>query len=289
MNAMVRPARPADKDPLMSFIKDNWEGHDYIPQMWDEWLEDKEGRVFVVEADRVPVGMSRVKFLEDGSAWLEGARVHPGFRGRGLATMLGSSAMRFAMDRGVKVFRLDSRSTNRTAHRQIARMNFKELSRVNVYEPGERAKFAPQEGVRHAEMTELSQVTRLIMGSREFRLGSGVHWDSYEATSLSPSIIKKLVREGAVWTSGESVGVATLGGTRDRTWRQIGFLTGTGDGPMKLVRHVLGLKEAPETTRRMVWIPQGSRIIAALRRAGFSRHGTQILFEQTATKALGAR
>ena len=286
MIAKVRPARPTDKEPLMSFIKDNWGGHDYIPQAWDDWLEDKEGRVFVVEADGVPVGMSRVKFLLDGSAFLEAARVHPGFRGRGLATMLGSSAMRFAMDRGVKVFRLDSRSTNRTAHRQIARMNFKELSRVNVYEPGERAKLAPQEGVRRAEMTELSRVTRLIMGSREFRLGSGVYWDSYEATSLTPSIVKKLVREGAVWTSGESVGVATLGGARDRTWRQVGFLTGTGDGPMKLVRHVLGLKEAAETARRMVWIPQGSRIIAALRRAGFSRHGTQILFERTAVSSV---
>jgi len=54
---------------------------------------------------------------------------------------------------------------------------------------------------------------------------------------------------------------------------------------MKLVRHVLGLKEAAETARRMVWIPQGSRIIAALRKGGFSRHGTQILFERTAIKA----
>jgi GNAT superfamily N-acetyltransferase len=101
MIARVRPARQADKEPLMSFIKDNWGGHDYIPQAWDEWLENKEGRVFVVEADGVPVGMNRVKFLLDGSAFLEAARVHPGFRGRGLATMLGRSAMRFAMDRGV--------------------------------------------------------------------------------------------------------------------------------------------------------------------------------------------
>ena len=285
MIARVRPARQSDKEPLMSFIKDNWGGHDYIPQAWDEWLEDRDGKVFVVEADGVSVGMNRVKFLPDGSAFLEAARVHPSFRGRGLATMLGSSAMRFAMDRGVRVFRLDSRSTNRRAHKQIARMNFKELSRVNVYEPGKRAKFAPQEGVRRARMTELSQITRLITASREFRLGSGVYWDTYEATSLSPSIIEKLVREGAVWTSGESVGVATLGGARDGTWEQVGFLTGTGDGPMKIVRHVLGLKEITEIARRMVWVPQGSRIISALRKARFSRHGTQILFERTVTKA----
>lgn len=59
MIARVRPARPADKRPLMSFIKDNWGGHDYIPRMWDEWLKDKTGKVFIVEADGVPVGMNK--------------------------------------------------------------------------------------------------------------------------------------------------------------------------------------------------------------------------------------
>jgi GNAT superfamily N-acetyltransferase len=284
MIARVRPARPGDKEPLMSFIKDNWGGHDYIPKAWDEWLRDEEGKVFVAETDGVPVGMNRVKFLLDGSAFLEAARVHPDFRGRGLATMLGKSAMRYAIGRGVKVFRLDSRSTNKTAHRQIARMKFKELSRVNLYEPKEGTKFSPQEGVRQVEMSKLSRVTSQILESREFRLSSGVYWDTYEAMSLNSSIIKKLVREGAVWITGESVCVATLGGGRDRTWRQVSFLTGKGDEPMKLVRHILGLKETAEAARQMVWIPQGSRIIGTLRRAGFSRRGTQILFERRSTK-----
>jgi GNAT superfamily N-acetyltransferase len=250
--------------------------------MWDEWLKDETGRVFVVEADGVPVGMNRVKFIEDGSAFLQAARVHPDFRGRGLATMLGEEAMRFATDRGVKVFRLDSRSQNWTAHRQIARMNFKESSRINVYEPEEGAEFAPQEGVARAGMDELSRVTGLIRGSKEFRLGSGVYWDTYEATSLSPSIIERLVSGGAVWTSGGSVAVAKMGGARGEMWRQVCFLTGKGEEPVKLVRHVFGLKGRAKAARRMVWIPQGSKVIGALRSAGFSRHGSQILFERTA-------
>lgn len=211
MNARVRLARPADKGQLMSFIKDVWEGHDYIPRIWDEWLKDETGKMFVVEADGVPVGMSRVKFLEDGSAWLEGARVHPDFRGRGLASMLGENSMRIAMDRGVKVFRLTSWSRNKAAHRAIARMNFKESSRISPYEPGKGIRFAPQKGVRLAEMDDLSRVAGLIRESREFRLGSGVFWDAFTAASLSPSVIKKLVGEGSVWIAGESVAVARLG------------------------------------------------------------------------------
>jgi GNAT superfamily N-acetyltransferase len=284
MNVKVRPARPADKGQLMTFIRDVWGGHDYIPRIWDDWLKDETGKMFVVEADRVPVGMSRVKFLEDGSAWLEGARVHPDFRGRGLALMLGENSMRIAMDRGVKVFRLTSWSRNKPAHRAIARMNFKESSRISAYEPGKGAKFAPQKGVRLAGMNDLSRITRLIRESREFRLGSGVFWDAFMAASLSPSVIEKLVGEGSVWTASESVAIARLGGEGSQTWRQVCFLTGKGDEPVRMVRHVFGLKSRVKTTRRIIYLPQGSRLIGTLRRAGFSRLTSLILFERTAAK-----
>jgi GNAT superfamily N-acetyltransferase len=284
MNVRVRPARPADKEQLMSFIKDVWRGHDYIPRIWDEWLEDETGKMLVVEADGVPLGMSRVRFLEDGSAWFEGARIHPEFRGRGLASMLGENSMRIAIDRGVKVFRLTSWSRNKAARRAIARMSFKESSRISAYEPEKGARFAPQKGVRLAGMNDLSRVTRLIRESREFRLGSGVFWDAFAAAFLSPSVIKKLVGEGSVWTTGESVVIARLGGEGGETWRQVCFLTGKGDAPAKLVKHVFGLKNRVKTIRRIVYLPQGSHLIRTLRKAGFSRLTSLVLFERTAAK-----
>jgi GNAT superfamily N-acetyltransferase len=268
----------------MSFIKDVWGGHDYIPRIWDEWLKDKTGRMFVVEADGIPVGMSRVRLLEDGSAWFEGARVHPEFRGRGLASMLGEESMRFAKDRGVNVFRLTSWSGNRAAHRQIARMNFKETSRISAYEPEKGTRFTPQKDVGHAGMNDLFWVTRLIVESREFRLGSGVFWDAFKARYLSPPVIEKLVSEGSVWTTGESVVIAKVGGEGGETWRQVCFLAGEGNDPVKLIRHVFGLKESAKTAKRIVYLPQGSHLIGAVRREGFCRLTSLILFERIAAK-----
>jgi len=281
MNTRVRPARPSDKDSLMSFIKSNWGGHDYIPRVWDEWLESKIGRVFVAEVDGIPVGMSRIKFLDDGSAWLEAARIHPDFRGLGLATMLGERLVRVGRDRGAKVFRLTSRTRNRSAHRNIARMNFKEKSRFSIYEPKERARFSVQEGVKRMGVRDLADAIKLIMKSREFKLGSGVYWDAYEATSLTPSIVEKLVRMGAVWTTGTSVAIAINGGIGGETWKQVCFLTGKGDEPVKLVKHFLGSKERKRASIRMVWVPQGSKVIGSLRDAGFNRRTSQVLFERT--------
>ena len=174
METRVRPARPSDKPPLMGFIRDVWGGHDYIPQVWDEWLRDKEGRMFVVEADGVPVGMNRVRFLEDGSAWFEGARVHPDYRGKGLASILGENSVKLARSRGITVLRLTSGSHNRAAHRQIARIRFRERARFSIYAPSKRKRLPARGTAEKVGEADHASVMRLIRSSREYRIGTGV-------------------------------------------------------------------------------------------------------------------
>ena len=162
MAARVRLARASDKEPLMAFIRHVWGGHDYLPRVWDQWLRDPHGRTYVVEVGGVPVGTNRVTFLEDGSAWFEGVRVHPDFRGKGLATMLGKNSLRVAEARGVKVFRLTSGSTNKAAHRQIARIRFSEVSRFSVYRPPDGWRPPRKKGAEHPTAREASKVAGLV-------------------------------------------------------------------------------------------------------------------------------
>ncbi len=266
----------------MSFIKDIWGGHDYIPYVWDEWLGDELGRMFVVEVGGVPVGMNRVRFLEDGSAWFEGVRIHPDFRGRGLASMLGENSMDVARNRGVKVFRLTSSSWNRTAHRQIARIRFKEASRVSVYEPKKGRRFLPQKSVRRAEAANLERVVESIGESREFKLGSGVFWDSFAAVALSPRVVKNLVARGEVWVSEGAVVVTRRAKEGKEAWRQVCFLAGEREGAEKLLSHVLSLEGDVKGTRKLVFLPQGSPLIGAVRGMGFKRLASLILFVRSA-------
>ncbi len=282
MDAVVRPARREDRKPLMRFIRHVWEGHDYIPRVWDRWLESKDGQMFVVEVDGAPVGMNRVRFMEDGSAWFEGVRVHPDFRGEGLASMLGENSMRVAKERGVGVFRLTSGSRNRSAHRQIARMNFREASRISVYAPRPGARFSPQKEVMRASVRELPEVTRLVRGSDEFRLGSGVYWSAFAAEALTPRVIERLVREARVWKVGSSVAIAKDVTMGSFSWKEVCFLAGRGEEPLKLVRHEFGLKSGVRPRWRIVYLPQGSNLIGALRRAGFVRDSSLVLFERSA-------
>jgi GNAT superfamily N-acetyltransferase len=264
----------------MNFIRDIWGGHDYIPRVWDAWLSDERGKMFVVEAEGVPVGMSRVRFLEDGSAWLEGARVHPAFRGKGLASMLGENSVMFARGKGATLFRLTSWSRNRAAHRLIARIGFREVSRFSVYEPPKGGRLRGSGDVGNASATELRALMGLIERAKEFKLGSGVFWHDYAAITLTTGTVGKLISEGSVWRSGGAVAVAREGGGGSEVWEEVCFIGGPVADSMKLVRFLIGRRKG--ATERSVYVPHRSPIISALRKQGYRRNFSMILFERRA-------
>lgn len=282
MKVMVRPARTEDRKPLMAFISHVWGGHDYIPRVWDQWLHARRGKMFVVELGGAPVGMNRVRFLEDGCAWFEGARVHPDFRGRGLAAMLGESSMKFAVAEGAHVFRLTSGSHNKAAHRQISKMRFREVSRFSVYEPRGSTKPEPIGTPKKMVPGELRTALSILRRTREFRLGCGVFWHDFAAATLSRDVMSLLLAEGAVWQDGDAVAVTRSGGGGEGNWEEICFLGGPVKNSMKLVRALVG-RDA-KATERFVFVPQGSPIISVLRGEGYVRNFSMVLFERKATK-----
>ncbi len=284
MKAKVRPARASDREPLMSFIKDVWGGHDYIPRIWEAWLRDEGGRMFVVEVEGVPVGMNRVRFTEDGQAWFEGVRVHPDFRGQGLASMLGDNSMEVARKRGAKVFRLTSGSRNKIAHRQIARMGFLESSRISTYNAPEGRKLRPAKEARRPGPSEAAETFRRMAATREFAIGSGVFWDQFTAITLNEKTVRRLLERGEVWTLGRATGVTRVGSEGAEKWRQICFLGGEPEDAVRLAEHLLSLKTGERAAWRFAYLPQGSPIITALRRKGYERDFALILFERAAAK-----
>src|SRR5436309_1603830 len=162
MSVIVREAKPSDKEPLMGFVTKTWGGHDYIPSVWDEWLHDKGGKIFVVEVDGKQVGMNRVRLLKDGTGWLEGVRIHPDFRGKGLASLLGEKSMQYASGFGVSAFRLTSSSRNRAARRQVAKMGFSEVARFDVFRARTKSRLLRGGGVDRLSTSDLSIAMRML-------------------------------------------------------------------------------------------------------------------------------
>ena len=268
----------------MAFIKDVWGGHDYIPRVWDEWLSDENGRMFVIEVDGVPVGMNRVRFTEDGEAWFEGVRVRPDLRGRGLASTLGENSMRVAAKMGAKKFRLTSSAYNKTAHRQIDRMGFTEASRISSYSPPKGMRFSASKEAVNLHKGDEDEALRLVKSTREYALGSGVFWHQFTAASLNRDTVGRLVAEGAVWKLGGAVAVTREGSEGVQKWRQACFVGGDPEDASRLLAHVFSLDKSGRGVWRFAYVAQGSRIITNLREKGYTRDFSLVLFEKYPAK-----
>ncbi len=282
MQTLIRAARPSDKIPLMEFIKDVWGGHDYIPYVWDDWIRDRSAKMFVLEADGKPVGLNRIRFPEDGSAWFEGVRVHPDYRGHGLATMLGENGMEVAARRGARTFRLTSNSRNKQAHRQIARMRFKEVARFSIYDLSKRAKLRHRIELDPVGPGQLRTATRAIHRTKEFRLASGVMWDVFSAASLTSDVIASQVRQRSLYLHHGAVAILRPGKEGKQTWKQISFVGGDPGAAAELVTQLL-LRDG-RADWRFAYVAQGSPMIPELKKAGMKRSFSHILYERKAAK-----
>jgi GNAT superfamily N-acetyltransferase len=101
MGLDIRDVMPDDRERLVEISKLTWEGSDYLEQVIDQWMA--EGGFYVAVVDGIVAGTVKMSSYPDRVCWLEGLRVHPDFRGRGLAGEMTAFVLgraRALMDKG---------------------------------------------------------------------------------------------------------------------------------------------------------------------------------------------
>ena len=73
---------------MIQITRQIWEGDDYVPKVWSEWLFDPEGLLAIAEFKGKVVGFGKLTKLSQHDWWLEGLRVHPQFEGNRIASRL---------------------------------------------------------------------------------------------------------------------------------------------------------------------------------------------------------
>ena len=144
---VVRRAREADREPVLAFATDTWNGHDYIPNAWPVWLESADGAFLVAtvgapggeDADGnplelgTPIAITRIAMLTDTEAWLEGIRVHPRVRGMGVASDLQVAELHWVAAQGAQVVRYATSWRNEASHRLGARDGIETVARFRSW------------------------------------------------------------------------------------------------------------------------------------------------------------
>lgn len=121
----LRPMRAADRERVAEISRDIWDGHDYLPRVFDEWLTDGAAAFQAAELDGVVVGVQRLRPFAPGLVWYEGLRVASTHRRLGLARTMLASAIADAREQGFREMRLGT--ANPDAVSLFASVGFRRL------------------------------------------------------------------------------------------------------------------------------------------------------------------
>ena len=83
-----RRARPSDKEQVSALCAKIWDGDDYLPRCFDEWVADAEGELGLCFFGDALAGVSKLTWLAPGEAWLEGLRKDPDLNVKGVGAAL---------------------------------------------------------------------------------------------------------------------------------------------------------------------------------------------------------
>jgi GNAT superfamily N-acetyltransferase len=137
----IRPARAEDRPAVEHICAHTWEWGDYLPDVWDQWLADPRGVLQVGEIDGRVVAVNKIAFHEPEQAWLEGMRVDPEYRRRGIAREFMVHDFDYVRQHGARVVRLATGHSNTAVHTLVAEFGMQRVSEGSLYEaaarPGE--------------------------------------------------------------------------------------------------------------------------------------------------------
>jgi GNAT superfamily N-acetyltransferase len=225
----LRPVRPADFERVVELTRDIWDGHDYLPTVFDAWVSDSGAAFQAAEVEGLVVGLQRLRPYAEGLVWYEGLRVASTHRRQGIARSMLASAIDEARQQGCREMRLATRE--RGAIDLFESAGFRRVVGVRHWR-GRRV-----EGGEPARMPDASEAARLwpaVAGSPGFDLYGGVLPDLNGAHDLGPAELERLARRGLVRVGPAGRAVALL----LEPWGQnlaVGLLAGTGGAMRELL------------------------------------------------------
>ncbi len=193
-----------DTPDVMELTRTIWDGHDYVPSVWDEWLRDYEGLLAVAEYGGRVVGLVKLTRLSPGEWWLEGLRVHPDYEGRGIANRLHDYAMDYWQKHGTGMIRLVTASFRKAVHRISERTGFERTGEYTVFaaaaNQGETGMFTPITPAETGRMLEYVQSQKWPgMPGGLMDLGWQWAWPSSER-------FEQAIERGTLWWWGRKTG-----------------------------------------------------------------------------------
>lgn len=119
-----------DYADILDISKDIWDGTDYLPQVFHNWVEDKGIFIGGIDTEKNKVvAVGKLSILSDGSGWLEGLRVHKDYRGLKLGRRITEEVLERAKElltqRLINKIAFSTHTSNIESKTMMETLNFK--------------------------------------------------------------------------------------------------------------------------------------------------------------------
>ncbi len=248
----VRSAQPEDKETVLAFCTNTWEWGDYIDRVWDDWLVDPQGKLFVAVTDGRLTGTSHLRMLNTTDAWLEGLRVDPNYRMQGIATALNMAGLEEAMRRGATNARLVTESTNTGSIRIMDTVHMRKVGAFALFRANPivtatkgrtKAEYSPEE-TQIATHDDLDEIIDYMNSSNVFPAVGGLYYVGFIAYEITSALLEKQIAAQHVyllrrWGRLDGLAIAEPGDDRQGKRLSIGYIDGMTIEAISLVAYDL--------------------------------------------------
>jgi hypothetical protein len=257
--------------------------------VWDKWLREANGKVFVATVDDVPVGIQHITIDKPWEAWLSGARTAPQYRRMGVATAITVKCLEYAKSVGVKVARLVTEAANTAAIAAVQKMGFKpiaEFIEMELEKPSGRESAAAS---FWADISRLEDVWRFLQASEVYRVAAGLYTVLYHWYSLDRRDLERFVQQRKaivhVGGNGAVCGLMVVDDAVDSEWRenavQTCYIDGNFEAVLDMAKFLVAYCHQRSVEKIYGFTCNHPPITDALERLGFKKpDSTAIIFEK---------
>lgn len=212
----LRKATLADKEQVLEICKTVWEGHDYIPNIFDQWVSDPEGEFTLIMEEDVLTGLAKFTMSQPGIGWLEGLRVAPEARSRGYAKVITGYYIEKGRQMGLERLQLSTYFENHPSIHVSESYGFQRVAEFCIAEKTVDPNQLPQVSLPvvqlSAESPDCEKVVEFLLASPEQQAQRGFLGYGWLFRSLNEEEVRAAIARGHVYylTKAGQVDAATL-------------------------------------------------------------------------------
>lgn len=279
-----------DKEEILKLTENIWEGHDYIPDLIDEWIE--EGGFICGKVNGKIVALAKHTEQDEGVFWLEGLRVHPQYQGKGYGRKMIEGQIELLEEKGYRTLRFLT-GDDRTPVKKVASekgFEVKQSYRYLYLEEDDLSEIECELEPYEYDMDEVINEDRVrkvkdfVFSSEEYEEYKQEYLASWTCMRMDEDLIEREIERDNCFTIREDGKIDSLSFFyyyEPHESLSIPFISGSEEGIKQLIDY--GLLKSIKEDRARYSIKTGSDWIASLaEERGLKRsdNGDVLLFEK---------